>query len=76
MAPNLYKVTPVLKVSERSIEQGGGSFLYFEEELGVPGVDDYSIRMEFKDANTIAEMEEIKSYLTNKGLMIVFSRNR
>ena len=74
MAPNLYKVTPVLKVCEWSTDQGGGSYLGFEEDLGVPGVDDYSIRMEFKNANTLDEIEKIKKYLKDKGLILVFSR--
>ena len=75
MAHNSYKVTPVLKVAEWSIDQGGGSYLYFEENLGVPGVDDYSIRMEFKNGNTVEETQKIKNYLIDKGITFVFSRN-
>ena len=71
MAEIVTKRTPVLKVGQFEQSQGGGAYIYFDEELGIPGFDSSGIRFEFTADNSFENAESIMDLLKANGFQFV-----
>ena len=73
MTERVYKTTPVLKIGEWSVEQGGGAYVSFDEQVDIPGLETASIRLEFKDSS-FENIKSLTSLLKEKGLVFVVQK--
>ena len=74
MSKNLYKAKPPLKVSEWSVEQGGGAYISFEEFVSIPGLESADIRIEFENLSSIEEVSELAQKLKSAGFVFVVQK--
>ena len=74
MSKKRYEVKPPLKVSEWSVEQGGGAYIAFEEFASIPGLESADIRMEFKNTNSLEEVKELAQKLKAAGFILVVQK--
>ena len=72
--PKLYKTRPPLKVSEWSIEQGGGAYISFEEFVDIPGLERAHIRIEFDRATSLEEVSSLARQLKDAGFVFVVQK--
>lgn len=74
MSKKLYKEKPSLKVSEWSVDQGGGAYISFEEFVNIPGLESADIRFEFENINSIEEVTELTQKLKSAGFIFVVQK--
>lgn len=74
MSKNLYTSKPPIKVGEWSVEQGGKAYIYFEEYVNIPGLENADIRIEFERNNSFEEISELVSKLNDSGLKFVVQK--
>jgi len=67
----LYKCKPPIRAAEWSIEQGGGAYIYFEEFMSIPGLENADIRIEFDRNNSFTEICDLVSKLKSSGFTFV-----
>lgn len=70
-----HKAKPPLKVCEWSKEQGGGSYIAFDEFIDIPGLEKADIRIEFDNARSIADVQSIASKLKEAGFTFVVQKH-
>ena len=73
-APQPYYSEPPLKVCEWSVDQGGGAYIAFEEYVDIPGLEKAAIRIEFKQGNSLQEIEDLVRILKKKGFRFVVQK--
>ena len=71
MSDRVTKRTPILKVGEFDSSTGGGAYIYFDEELGIPGFDSSGIRFEFETDNSFENAQAIADMLRSNGFKFV-----
>jgi len=74
MSKKLYKSTPPMKVGEFSIEQGGGSYIYFEECVNIPGLEDADISIRFERNNSFAEVQKLVHKMKDMGFVFAVQK--
>jgi hypothetical protein len=74
MSKILHKARPPLKVSEWSIEQGGGAYISFEEFIAIPGLENADIRIEFDNAKSLEEVSALARQLKEAGFVFVVQK--
>mgnify|MGYP000939441571 CR=1 FL=1 len=74
MSKKPYKARPPLKVSEWSVEQGGGAYIAFEEFVDIPGLESADIRIEFDRAKSLDEVSALASQLREAGFVFVVQK--
>ena len=74
MSKKLYKEKPHLKVSELSVEQGGGAYISFEEYVNISGLESADIRIEFENLSSIKEVMELAQKLKSAGFVLVVQK--
>jgi hypothetical protein len=71
MTDRVTKCTPVLKVGEFDPSTGGGAYISFGEELGIPDFDCSGIRFEFTADNSFENAQKIADLLRSNGFQFV-----
>ncbi|MCL1553759.1 hypothetical protein [Xanthomonas nasturtii] len=74
MSKKPYEERPTLKISEWSIEQGGGAYIEFEEYLDVPGLENADIRIQFDNAKSFDEVSALAKQLRDAGFVFVVQK--
>lgn len=74
MSQKVYKGRPPLKVGEWSIDQGGKAYIYFEEFINIPGLENANIRIEFERNNSFQEVCELAELLKSRGFTFVVQK--
>lgn len=74
MNKNVYSANPPLKVGEWPVDQGGKAYIYFEEYVDIPGLENADIRIEFERNNSFEEIQELVSRLKSSGFKFVVQK--
>ena len=74
MSKKVTKCTPILKVGQFDSSQGGGAYIYFDEELGIPGFESTGIRFEFKSDDSFENAQSIAQLLEKNGFQFVVQK--
>jgi len=63
----LYKTKPPIKAAEWDPTQGGGAYIYFEEYVEVPGLEEADISIRFDRGNSLEEVTELVRKMKSMG---------
>ncbi|WP_372356752.1 hypothetical protein ACCP99_03450 [Xanthomonas sp. NCPPB 3443] len=74
MSGKTYRAKPALKISEWSIEQGGGAYISFEEYIDIPGLEKADIRIEFENKKSFDEVSSLIEQLRDAGFIFVVQK--
>ncbi|MBA0190652.1 hypothetical protein [Pectobacterium odoriferum] len=67
----VYEAEPPIKIGESS----KGAYIYFEEYVDIPGLEDADVRIEFKNKNSFEDVSEILRILKDAGFRFVVQKN-
>ena len=74
MKKKIYVSNPHLKIGECPEEQGGKSYIFFEEYINIPGLESADIRIEFERNNSFKEISELLAILKSSGFRFVVQK--
>jgi hypothetical protein len=62
------------KVLAKTVDQGGGAYITFHEDLELPGLVGADFRIEFEEGNSFEEVNDLVRLLNKKGMVLVVQR--
>ncbi|MBN7764359.1 hypothetical protein [Pectobacterium brasiliense] len=71
----VYEAEPPLKIGESSKGGNDWAYIYFEEYVDIPGLEDADVRIEFKNKNSFEDVSEILRILKDAGFRFVVQKN-
>jgi hypothetical protein len=67
MTKKLYTSKPPIKACEWDTSQGGGAYIYFEEDVEIPGLEKADISICFEKNNSYEEVKALVSQMKSMG---------
>lgn len=74
MTKKLYTSKPPIKVGEWGTTQGGGAYIYFEEYVDIPGLEQADISIRFERNNSFEEIQSLVSKMKEMGFIFAVQK--
>lgn len=74
MPSKVFSVKPVLKTGEYADDRSDSAYIYFDEEVDIPGVGRSIIRIDFDKTKSFEKVDEIKRSLKDAGFTLTIHK--